>query len=175
MHSLTAAVLAGGSKPGEELFYTQPGYPLDKRNASARPRRDLGFTLADTVPTLRAKEAGRLGLSADAYEKQLLEGKGAPSDDDASFLRFKTAVDSKLSGVKPGELDDAKIKAAFGAGVQAAFSGTFDAAVSKTLTREEEAFLEEGHDADALLDKIAQYQRIADEYAAVPNKVRHYA
>jgi len=70
---------ADGSAPGEEGFYTQPGSPLDARNAATRPpRRKLPFSLLDTPATLRAKEAGRAGLSMAGYEQaQLAGGAGA--------------------------------------------------------------------------------------------------
>lgn len=162
--------LTGGSKPGEELYYTQPGWPLDKRNGSYRVRRDLGFTIADSVPTLRAKEAARLGVTAEAYERKLLEGTGVPTPDEAARMRFDAAVEGALAGKAPHEVDAASYAAAMDAGFKAAESGTFEAAVSAALTPEEEAFLDEGHDEDALLTTIGRYQRIADEYAGVPNK-----
>lgn len=61
--------LHGGSAPNEELFYTQPGYPMDKRNSHRTATRAarLGFTIADNALTMTAKRAVRAGLSIDEY------------------------------------------------------------------------------------------------------------
>jgi hypothetical protein len=43
------------SEPGEEKFYTQPGFALDPRNKHPRPAR-RAWTLADTAETFRARQ-----------------------------------------------------------------------------------------------------------------------
>ena len=135
-------MLAGGSAPFEERFYTQPGYPTDPRNASVRPaRRRLAFTLGDTPATLRAKEAGRAGMSVEGYAQAMLAGGGP--------------LAGGGSGASAGTLAP----------------GTFAAAARDALSAEDEAFFAAGHDEDALLATIQQYQRIVDEYAAIDNKV----
>jgi len=53
--------------------------------------------------------------------------------------------------------------------------GTYAAAARDALSAEEEAFLAQGHDEDALLATIQQYQRIVDDYGAVDNKARRQA
>ena len=134
----------GGSAPGEELFYTQPGNPLDaRRNATSRPpRRQLPFSLLDTPETLRAKAAGRAGLSVAGYEQQQLAGTTASAG--------SAAAAGAASGAGPGM--------------------TLAAAAHSALTAAEEAFLAAGHDEDDLMSTIQMYQRTVDDYAAVPNK-----
>ena len=84
--ALLPAPPAGGSAPGEERFYTQPGNPLDaRRNATTRPpRRQLPFSLMDTPETLRAKAAGRAGLTVAGYEQQQLAGTSTSASAGAS-------------------------------------------------------------------------------------------
>jgi hypothetical protein len=77
--------LLGGSEPFEERFYTQPGNPLSPKNSQVRPpRRKLPFSLRDTPLTLKAKEAGRAGLSIEGYEQKLLEGEFVSNGTSAS-------------------------------------------------------------------------------------------
>lgn len=135
---------AGGSKPFEELYYTQPGWPLDARNKLTRQKRELPFSLRDTPLTLKAKDAGRQGKALEDYSasKLLLTSAGAP----------EAAQASQEAAAQP--------------------RGTFAAALHETLSPEEEAFLAEGHDESDMMTTIGHYQRIIDEYQAVPNKVR---
>jgi hypothetical protein len=140
---------AGGSVAGEELFYTQPGFPLDKRNKTVFPRRKLSFSLRDTPLTLKAKEAGRAGVSLEQYDRYLLGGSSS------------------------GPAPDSAAAATAGAGA-AAQRGTFAAAVHETLSAEEEAFLARDLDEDSLLATIQAHQRMVDEYSAVSGKVRAF-
>jgi NADH:ubiquinone oxidoreductase subunit len=136
--------LSGGSEPFEELYYTQPGWPLDARNKQTRQKRVLPFSLRDTPLSIKQKEAGRSGLALEDYSKSraLLTAAGAP----------EAATASQEAASQP--------------------KGTFAAAVHETLTAEEESFLAEGHDETDIMTTIGHYQRIIDEYQAVPNKVR---
>jgi hypothetical protein len=58
------------SAPGEEKYYTQPGWPADLRNksvfTSSRKER-LGFSLRDTPLTIAAKAAARVGVPLNDY------------------------------------------------------------------------------------------------------------
>lgn len=118
---------------------------MDARNKTTREKRVLPFSLRDTPLTIKAKEAGRSGKALEDYSgaRALLTAAGVPSD---------AASASKKAAEQP--------------------KGTFAAAVHETLSPEEESFLAEGHDEADLMTTIGHYQRIVDEYQAVPSKVR---
>jgi len=61
-----------GSRPNEEHYWTQPGYPTDPRNTDrfvSSRRQRLRFTLQDTPLTLQAKEASKANLSLQDYQR----------------------------------------------------------------------------------------------------------
>jgi len=183
--------LEGGSVAGEERYYTQPGWAMDPRNPatrrSSRAAR-LGFTLADTPATLRARTAARAGLSPEDLERY------TSNDSEVRIALITSPSAGVSSGAAPPDgsmaavvaavgLPEDPVKREFAARVAGGTgharpwskeleAGTFAAAVSEVLTPEEEAFLAAGHDEDDLLTAIAQYQGYIDAYARVPVKVR---
>jgi hypothetical protein len=170
------------SKPNEELYYTQPGWPLDKRNAALRPggrKGRVGWSLKDTPLTIKARAAAKHGMSVADYERYsdpfspsrvaaLLAG-GAPGGPGAVTDGERDALAAALPGAElPTDPAAARVAAALAAGdaVPSDAPGTFAAAVSSTLTPEEEAFLGCGHDAVDLVGRAAQYQEMIDRYAS---------
>lgn len=181
------------SKPDEELYYTQPGHHMDKRNKELRDARRaaraerIGFTLQDTPMTLLAKEAGRVGLSIEEYERlrdpesptrlalvmnlkaenvAAITGKAMTEDDDFLDISVRGAVvpvdeDARqyATRIVVGTGRPARDDAA------AKQPGTFAAARAETLTPDEEAFLAQGVTQADLLDKLQQYNKYVDSYA----------
>lgn len=169
------------SKPHEELYYTQPGWPLDKRNPANRPtgrKARIGFSLKDTPLTIKARAAAKHGMSVAEYERYsdpfspsrvaaLLAG-GAPGGPGAVTPGERDALAAALPGAElPADPGAARVAAALAAGdaIPSDISGTFAAAVAEALTPAEEAFLSAGHDASELTSKAAQYQDMIDRYA----------
>lgn len=169
------------SKPHEELYYTQPGWPLDKRNGGVRPtgrKARIPFSLKDTPLTLKARAAAKHGMSVGDYERYsdpfspsrvaaLLAG-GAPGGPAGVGAAERDALAAALPGAElPTDPAQARVAAALasGDGVPRDVPGTFAAAVSSVLTPEEEALLGSGADAGELVSKAAGYQDMIDRYA----------
>lgn len=176
------------SKPGEELGYTQPGYPLDKRNAQrfTGRRHRMKFSLSDTPLTLQAKEAARVGLTIEEYQRV--------TDDDSPTKALlllgetdKASLESLAAGGAggPGEgvLMEAAaaipaqpdkralaVRLAYGLGPAGHEAGTFAAAASEVLSGEEEALLSAGADIEELTGEAAKYQRYIDDYADIQDR-----
>lgn len=191
--------LKGGSAPHEELYYTQPGYPLDKRNPTRHISRGgrVGFTLTDTPASLAAKQAVRFGMSPAEHAKYsdpapsvtqvlaLAESSAVEKGDAAA----QTMIDGLVSAQPELAAYDLPVEAgkrrlatylALGKGHARSWgkdveAGTFAAAVHEVLTPEEEAFLDAsgGVTAEDLLLDVQKYQGMIDAYAGVTNnKVR---
>lgn len=182
--------LAGGSKPNEELYYTQPGFPMDKRNSTRRAARAsrIGWTLADTPLTLRAKEATRAGVSLEEYEQYtnpesatnqalVLMAKGVNMEMAESVATASRAemgaLDSPLMDRVNIPADPKRRQLALRLATGTGHSrpeleeGTFAAARTEVLSAEDEAFLSSAPSEDGLLGTIAQYQDYIDSYATV--------
>jgi len=170
---------------------------LDPRNSSRRaPRRQLEFSLTDTIDTLTAKKAVRAGLSPAAYAdvrdvnsptNRLLtdprlspEQVGllneevmadAPEDEREEVMLFQEAAAALPKD--PAELGRLRRLAAFDGHARSWGAeqerGTFAEAVRQALTAEEAALLAE-EDEDALAATVAQYQRTVDDYSAIAAK-----
>lgn len=173
------------SKPDEELYYTQPGWPLDKRNARVAPsgrKARMPFSLRDTPLTIKARAAAKHGMSVAAYERfsdpwsssrvaALVAGPrahGGAEGDGALDAEQRDALAEALPGAElPADAAQARVVAALvaGDGVPRDAPGTFAAAVGSVLTPEEEELLGRGLDASELVAQAAGYQDMIDRYA----------
>lgn len=150
------------SKPNEELFYTQPGYPLDKRNKQWRQQRKLSFTLKDNTQSLRTKDAARSGMTPEEYE--MASDLSSPAR-----IALLAAKDALPQGSVLSELAS-KLEKGDGSARNIDFSkeqGTFAAARHEVLTADEEEFLELGYEESVLLNTMAQYQMYIDDYSKI--------
>lgn len=150
------------SKPNEELFYTQPGYPLDKRNKQVKQQRKLSFTLKDTMQTMRYKDAARAGMTPDEYDM-------AADPSSPAKVALLTAKDTLPAGSPLLDLAN-KLEKGDGAARGIDYSkekGTFAAARHEVLSPEEEEFLEMGYEEGILLSTVVQYQGYIDDYSKI--------
>lgn len=181
-----------GSAPGQEAFYTQPGHPLDKRNAtrftSERSRR-VGFTLRDTPLTLQAKAAARTGLSLDKFQlytddsrptkallqltggsigsaeaEQLVAESGAPADSEAAMAFLEAAA-----GI-PSDAKERELAVALATNNGAGFITSFAQEASALLTAEEQAAINAGMDTAQLMNEAAKYQKYIDDYKDIKGR-----
>lgn len=154
------------SQPNEELFYSQPGYPMDKRNKQLKQPRKLSFTLRDTPLTLRDKAAARAGMTPEEYD--MASDPSLPAR--VALLAAKDALPASSPFAGLAE----KLSKGDGEGHNLDYSaerrmGTFAAAKHEALSAEEEEFLEQGYEEAQLMETVAQYQRYIDDYS----KIRH--
>lgn len=175
------------SAPNEEAYYTQPGWPLDKRNktrfTSTRKSR-VKFTLKDTPLTLAAKAAARTGLSLEEYRlftdedsptKALLQlTGGSVGQREAEALIAEAGADAAgaevlLAGAAgvPEDPKKRELAAALATGLPSGELGTFAAEAASLLTPAEEALLAEGVDIEGLLTSAHIQQRYIDDYGAI--------
>ena len=178
------------SRPNEELYYTQPGWPLEKRNAavrvSARKGR-LGFSLKDTPLTIKARSAAKHGMSVEEYERYsdpfspsriaLLTATGAEAAaaPGAPPREVEEALELALPGARLPDRPEAKavaLRLATGDGLSGAEAGTFAAAVAAALSPAELALMESGPDAGELAARVAEYDAMIERYSRIAGKVR---
>lgn len=159
--------LAGGSKPGENFAYTQPGFPLDPRNPAIRLKREPAPELTNSEAMRETKVASRLGMTREEY-------KAATNPEDAVFLAL--GMGEQVRGALPK--DERKMALATLAAQctgharswGAVEKGTFAAEAAELLSAEEEAVYYGGLSEDELAAKVAKYQLTIDEYRHVKDK-----
>ena len=176
------------SVPDEERFYTQPGWPLDKRNARTRvsPRSGgrLGFTLRDTPATIKTRAAVRLGLTAPELERfsEPFSATRVAMLTNVASDASPAAVSALLESLPGAELPvdartrDVASRLASGDGFRAFGStpspaGTHAAAVAAAITPAEAAALASGADVSQLEGRVATLTALVDRYAGVAGKV----
>ena len=180
------------SLPNQELFYTQPGWPLEKRNAavrvSARKGR-IGFSLRDTPLTIKARAAAKHGLSVEEYERYshpfsptriaLLTVSGAEAASAGTPAATSEVIEQALQTALPDarlptrpEAKVVGVKLAAGDALDGSEAGTFAATVAGALTRDELALLDSGLDIMELSLKAGDLSAMIERYALVPGKVR---
>lgn len=175
---VTAPAPAGGSAPHEELFYTQPGNPLDARNAVRRSQRSrtLGFTITDTVESLKAKEAVRAGLTpAEMEAYRDVESMahyalvaGTPTERKA-LLPEALAADSATEEMALRLAETTGHGRSWGTLEKA---GSLAAVLEARLTTAEKELLASGISEDDLLADVATYETMVQSYKAIGTKVR---
>jgi NADH:ubiquinone oxidoreductase subunit len=182
------------SAPFEESYWTQPGYPTDKRNrathVSARRGR-LGFSLRDTPLTIQAKAAARAGLSLEEYQAVadeshptralLLLTGGQVSREDAADLVAAARqgggggdgalIEEALAGI-PEDMTkrDQALRLAVNVPLSKEDVGSLASAIASVLTAEEQTLLDEGLDIEGLRDRAGVHQAIIDEYKLIDTK-----
>ncbi len=182
------------SQVNEELGYTQPGYPLDKRNTTrfSGRRQRMKFTLKDTPLTLQAREATRYGLSIEEYQRftdddsptkallllgetdrKSLEALAASNNNSSGSAMTPSSVGESVlmeaAAAIPSEADKKAlaVRLAHGLSPVGNETGTFAAAASEVLTADEEALLASGAEVDELKEEAAKYQRFIEDYEAI--------